>query len=445
MIASETKKIAISLLIMALAIFLAPSLSNFNIASATSYSSSNYTVLDPVVDSGLQSSFSSNFGLGQSLSQIAIGKSTSASFQLWSGFQYFYTVKANSLSATPGDQEVDLNWTVPAAALGISPATYQVGTGTSSGSYVFENVGAVTSWTKTGLTNGVPYYFIIKSFSAGGTFLVYSNEATATPTGVTPTPTPTSGGGGGGGGGSYTGAINISGTAYPGSNVTILRDSNIVSIVTADSLGNFSASINGMSSGTYSFSLYATDSAGNHSPSLGFERTISNTITTTVNNLILAPTIQLNYSEVKQGDPLTISGWTAPNAPVTLSFGGQQTWIANTTSNSNGYYAYVLDSGTRPKGQYTVYARATVSGSSTPNSFSVPFRIGDNTVEPPPPATCGKRSDLNCDGKVNLIDFSILLYFWDLNDFSRNPRADIDQNGDVGLRDLSIMLYDWTG
>ena len=53
----------------------------------------------------------------------------------------------------------------------------------------------------------------------------------------------------------------------------------------------------------------------------------------------------------------------------------------------------------------------------------------------------GNRADLNKDGKVNLIDFSILLFNWKGSD----DVADINQDGTVNLTDFSIMLSAWTG
>jgi len=51
------------------------------------------------------------------------------------------------------------------------------------------------------------------------------------------------------------------------------------------------------------------------------------------------------------------------------------------------------------------------------------------------------RGDLNKDGRVNLIDFSILLYWWGRT----NSCADLNGNGIVDLPDFSVMLYYWTG
>jgi hypothetical protein len=54
---------------------------------------------------------------------------------------------------------------------------------------------------------------------------------------------------------------------------------------------------------------------------------------------------------------------------------------------------------------------------------------------------CGSQGDLNCDGFVNLVDFSILLFNWN----TASTVADINKDGTVSLPDFSIMLFYWTG
>jgi hypothetical protein len=58
-----------------------------------------------------------------------------------------------------------------------------------------------------------------------------------------------------------------------------------------------------------------------------------------------------------------------------------------------------------------------------------------------PKGDLAARSDINGDNKVNLTDFSILLFNWNTTD----PDADINQDGIVNLTDFSILLFQWTG
>jgi hypothetical protein len=57
---------------------------------------------------------------------------------------------------------------------------------------------------------------------------------------------------------------------------------------------------------------------------------------------------------------------------------------------------------------------------------------------------CDPHGDINKDGSINIVDFSILMYFWDATPPS-NPCADLNKDGTVNLTDFSIMLYWWTG
>ncbi len=79
-------------------------------------------------------------------------------------------------------------------------------------------------------------------------------------------------------------------------------------------------------------------------------------------------------------------------------------------------------------------------GGGTPPPPALP----PNVVPPANPITgCGSlKADLNCDGRVNLTDLSILLYNW--GNVKNNPRADINKDSKVNLVDFSILLYEWT-
>jgi Fibronectin type III domain len=86
------------------------------------------------------------------------------------------------LTATPGNAEVGLSWTAPAAASG-PPASYHVYEGTSPGFTLGAPVMSTTGTnaTVTGLTNGTTYYFVVAAVNASGTVSVASAEASAEP------------------------------------------------------------------------------------------------------------------------------------------------------------------------------------------------------------------------------------------------------------------------
>ncbi len=172
-----------------------------DIVSATDFSSTNFTVRDPVIEIASSTEMSSvSFRLTGSIGQMSIGTSTSVTFEVRSGFLYFPKVTVPVLSATAGDGSVSLSWTASQGFLGWNVSGYNVGQATvSGGPYTYTPVGNVLSSVRTGLTNGAPYYFIVRPEDAFGNSLATSSEVSGTPAaGAAPAPAaPPSGGGGG--------------------------------------------------------------------------------------------------------------------------------------------------------------------------------------------------------------------------------------------------------
>ena len=95
-----------------------------------------------------------------------------------------------SLSFTPGDQQVTLRWRAPPNDGG-EPITHYEYEQDGSGTWISTG-GTATSHTVTGLNNGQTYMFRVRAVNALGNGAVVTLEAT---------PSPSTGGGGGGGGG----------------------------------------------------------------------------------------------------------------------------------------------------------------------------------------------------------------------------------------------------
>jgi len=85
-----------------------------------------------------------------------------------------------NLVATAGNKNVALSWSAPSSNGGSSITSYNVYRGTSSGSESLLTTTTSTSYTDTGLTNGVTYYYTVAAVNSVGTSS-QSNEASATP------------------------------------------------------------------------------------------------------------------------------------------------------------------------------------------------------------------------------------------------------------------------
>jgi hypothetical protein len=260
-------------------------------------------------------------------------------------------------------------------------------------------------------------------------------------------------GGGGGGGGyfvpSVASNITYSGRGYAGSKITLLKDGQVVGTAVADSNGNFSITVSGLSGGSYIFSLYDEDKNGFRSPLLALPITIGSNATIQVANLLIAPTAVTDKIEVKQGETIIISGQSQPNADITIVINSDKEISGHTASDAKGVYSYAFNSAQLEMGQHSAKSKATVAGVTSPFSQLASFIVGTKTVLAPlgGGGKCGK-ADLNCDGRVNLVDFSIAAYWYKkpLSDAFKSIEAErLNGDGKIDLADFSIMAYYWTG
>lgn len=258
-----------------------------------------------------------------------------------------------------------------------------------------------------------------------------------------------SGGGGSSGGGSGTSGgsntdlgdtkINVDGLGYPRRTVQILLDGDSVGSASANSDGEFDFSIE-VDPGPATMGFYSTDAFGTRSITFTTTFDVTQGAVTNVSNLLLPPTIKVNSAEINPGDIVTVSGQAPPNRTVQVFLG--QNEAAETTSNTQGDWSVAYDTTGLAAAEYTLKARyRTGSGILiTDSSFSTALTL---FVGVDGQAT--RPSDLNRDGSVNLIDFSILIFWWGTSGGNSNPPADINRNGNVGLEDFSIQLFNWTG
>jgi hypothetical protein len=423
-----------------LLLFLCP---NLSFLRAEDYTSPDFILRDPVVVVGGNSSGSADFQYFSSTGQTAPGESSSPSFVYRAGFEYYPTATTPILSATPGNAQVSLVWTASVGALA-NVTDYKVGTSTvHGGPYTYDDVGNALSFVKSSLVNGAPYYFIVKA-NAGTLTLAQSAEVSATPSAPAPPP---GGGGGGGGGGPppVVTSVIFSGRAYPLSTVTLLNDASVAASTVADAAANFQITLTNLTGGNYMFSVYSEDNVGNRSSLLTFPISVTAGATTNVGGIFIAPTIAVDKSEVKQGDNIAIFGQSSPVSQITISVNSNQQFFGQVNSDANGAYLYNFDTSPLEIGQHSTKSKAAFKGEISAFGKSVAFAVG--TQNAPPVQKCGK-ADLNCDGRVNLIDFSIAAYWYKRPlsaAFKLIEKDRLNGDGKIDLIDFSIMAYYWTG
>jgi len=263
---------------------------------------------------------------------------------------------------------------------------------------------------------------------------------------------PPSGGGGGGGGAYIPPApetkVIFSGRAYPKSTVTLLKDAQIAATTIAGVDANFQMSISGLSAGNYIFALYSEDKNGNRSSLLTFPVSITSGVTTNVSGIFIAPTIDVDKSEVKRGDNIAIFGQSAPQADIVISVSSEEEFFAKTISDKDGIYLHNFDTTILDYGVHYTKSKASI-GNLLISGYGrvISFKVGTITVlkEIKPEISKG---DLNNDNRVNLVDFSIAAYWYKRPisaEFAVKEAERLNGDGKVDLIDFSIMAYYWTG
>jgi cysteine-rich repeat protein len=254
----------------------------------------------------------------------------------------------------------------------------------------------------------------------------------------------TGGGGSSGSGGRDTPLgdtqVTLQGKAYPNVTVTVLEDGESVGTIRTNSRGEFLFNLE-TEPGTASFSFWANDVTGVRSSTFTTTFDVTQGAVTNVNGILIPPTIRTTTTQVNPGATVRLEGQTVPSVTVEISIdNGARTLTA--TSDASGRWSADLDTTGLTAATHTAKARF-LEGSGGLRRESTYGSILQLFVGVEGRAT--SNADLNRDGKVNLIDFSIQVFWWGTAGGNSNPPADINGNARVGLEDFSILLFNWTG
>jgi hypothetical protein len=227
--------------------------------------------------------------------------------------------------------------------------------------------------------------------------------------------------------------VILEGWAYPKSKVTALKDGQVVKTVYANSKAEFWVEISNLTSGTYTFGVWAEDKNGRRSITYSLTFYVRANTTTKISGIFLPPTIDLSKTVLARGDVLGIFGQTVPESEVEtrISSPGEEI-IKKIKANEIGVWFLSFNTQPLEEGSHGVKARSQIS-SETISGFghTLGFIIGKPLLCP--------RADLNKDRKTDLADYSILIFYWGTN----NSCADQNQDGIVNIADFSIMMLWW--
>lgn len=126
------------------------------------------------------------------------------------------------------------------------------------------------------------------------------------------------------------------------------------------------------------------------------------------------------------------------------------TLTADVPTAGNYYFKVIVYFGTDSSGasrSFTAVSDTSGTGGNTGGNGGGGGGGGGGGSSSPPetvitPGLC-RKADFNCDGKVNSVDFSILLYYWKSKPPFSNKSVDINKDAKVDSVDFSIMLFEW--
>ena len=234
--------------------------------------------------------------------------------------------------------------------------------------------------------------------------------------------------------------VVLRGKAYPNSTVSVLLDGNVIGTTNADNSAEFLYSTTEVTPGTATFGFRATDGGGNESLMTSVVFEVVQSAVTTVANIFLPPTIALSDNQIPPGEPLTISGYSVPQADLITEIHAEGSDAVDTLTaevDQAGVWALQVDTASLAVGFHAAKSFFELDDASKSGfGRALSFYIGNGA---PPDGEAS--TDINGDNKVNLVDFSIFLTTWGTDDI----RNDFNGDGTVNLADFSILLFNWTG
>jgi hypothetical protein len=227
--------------------------------------------------------------------------------------------------------------------------------------------------------------------------------------------------------------LRITGWTSPDTFLVFSESSAVLGTDVANLIGGFNRLFTGLQPTNHRITVYGIDSNNLTTSSYPLYIYTAGFQETTISNILLSPTLQINSSTFLPGEPIIASGSALPNALITLFVDTPiRTYYASSSAEGSWSYS-ITNTDEFVYGDYRIYALAQNEyGLQSLISNSINFSLRPTLV--PEGTSCGdiSQGDLNCDSAINLTDFSIIMYYWGTADLA----ADINADGLVSLSDF---------
>ncbi len=221
----------------------------------------------------------------------------------------------------------------------------------------------------------------------------------------------------------FQASVTVSGFAFPFADISVLRDGVFASVGKADVQGRFSVLLSDVTPGSYVFTVVG--SRGDLRSMITFLARVVKARSVVFEDLFLPPAI----TAVRNESEILVAGATIPDARLSFFSTSSPEPLGALFADIEGRFSFSFLS----TDHIPIAAMAAVGSIESPLSPFVRAGLPTSVV----------RGDFNGDRRVNLIDFSILVFWYKQS----NPPAHIDLSGDgqVTVDDVSILLFYWTG
>ena len=253
--------------------------------------------------------------------------------------------------------------------------------------------------------------------------------------------------------------VVFSGYTGPNSQIVIKEDGSVIGTTTSDSSGLWSKTVSIALPGLHTYELYGTDSSSRTTATISYNLSVVGNTTTTIDNIVLPPTAELSGTN--------LIGSSYPGSTITITFSSGETpslvvpasgnWSYDlTTHTSSATITVTATVGSFLSLQSTSlsYVAPTPTPSQTPNPSTSPISSSTTTSTSPSPSSSVTPSispspsptptpffiplyDQNDDGRLNLSELFEIVSSW----LRHHLPCDLNNDQKCDLVDLSILLY----